>query len=94
MSPSQNKTVPSLEAVFSLHAVILELDILQSHSVNNIIVVHLRQSRNCTLLYSCTILLHSRTRPPTTLRLHCAVPVKFWYRVHACTGVGRCLSMS
>ena len=69
MPPSPNHHL--IEAVFLSDVGILELEQPPYHSVNNVLVIRLRQSKNksvCMLLYSCTTLIHSCTRTSTIPR--------------------------
>ena len=101
MLPSPNKLYRHLKLFSCRMPVSYSLTSLRKNSVNNILVVHIGESRNksaCTLLYSCTMLLHYRARtstlPRAELSTDCAVHIKYWYRFHACTGIGQPLSLS
>ena len=69
--PSPNKLFHHLKLFSCWMPVSYSLTSLHNHSVYNILVVRIRESRNkstCMLLYSYTMLLHSRTRTLTIRR--------------------------
>ena len=76
MPSSPNKLFRHLKLFSCRMPVSYSLTSLHNHSVNNILVVRIRESRNksaCMLLYSYTTLLHSRTR--TSRGLNCRLIV-------------------
>ena len=70
-APITKQTVPSLDTVLLSDAYIIEFEQPPQSLCEQCLVVRLRELRNksaCTLLYSCTTLLHSHTRILTTPR--------------------------